>query len=108
MRAGIENLCHEHKNNTQQAADAGVAALMVDLIGQHAAHQQIPRMALGALVNMCGTSVGTATVQTAIDQSGLQRLFRVLDLHSTNAQVLTYGCMLLFRIVQELAFRPAL
>ena len=104
----IANLCHEHKNNTQQAADAGVAALMVDLIGQHAAHQQIPRMALGALVNMCGTSAGTAAVQTAMDQSGLQRLFRVLDLHSANAQVLTYGCMLLFRIVQELASRPAL
>ena len=100
----LANLLHSHKNNTAAAAAGGAAELMLSLIQQHPTHQQIPGFALGALVNMCTTAAGTSAVKRASFDAGddnLVAIFRVLDLHEGNTDILNYGCLLLFRTTQN-------
>ena len=104
----LANLLHSHKNNTAAAAAGGAAELMLSLIQQHPTHQQIPGLALGALVNMCTTAAGTRAVKRASFDAGednLVAIFRVLDLHEGSTDILNYGCLLLFRTTQNDAQR---
>jgi hypothetical protein len=100
----LANLLHLHKNNTAAAAAGGGAELMLSLIKQHPTHHQIPSLALGALVNMCTTAAGTRAVKRASFDTGdenLVAIFRVLDMHEGNTDMLNYGCLLLFRTTQH-------
>jgi hypothetical protein len=63
-------------------------------------------MAMGVLINMCISSAGTNAVKAVLyekkngSQQALAGIFRILDMHSSNTNLVNFGCLLLFRTTQ--------